>query len=118
VLLAVLVGAAAEAPLTGCSSCNTSIATQMLRPASVGLYYSFGFRSDCGGDVWFLDQGLLPPGIGLLDTGQLLGTPTLAGTYPFTVGVFDYASGDTAYKGFALTVYPAAPTPTPTPLPG
>jgi len=89
----------------------------MLRPATVGVRYNFGLRSDCGGDVWFLEAGTLPPGIGLIDTGQLVGVPTLAGVFTFTVGVFDYPSGDTAYKGFALTVAPAAPTPTPTLLP-
>ena len=61
--------------------------------------------------------GSLPPGIGLQDDGHLAGVPTLVGLYTFTVGVFDYPSGATAYKGLSIIVGPAA-SPTPTPTPG
>ncbi|MDX2168240.1 MAG: putative Ig domain-containing protein [Deltaproteobacteria bacterium] len=102
---------------SGCSDCGTSITTPSLPDAVVGVNYFVELNSDCGGDVWFIQSGLLPPGISLQDTGKLRGVPTLDGTYPFTVGVFDFDSGDTAYKGFALTVEPAQEaSPSPTPL--
>lgn len=100
---------------SGCSDCDLRISTRMLPDATVGIRYSVPLTSNCGGDIWFIQTGSLPPGIGLEDDGDLAGIPTLAGIYTFTVGVFDIPSGATAYKGFALTVRPAAPTPTATP---
>lgn len=103
---------------SGCSDCGTSITTGSLPDGAVGVNYFVELNSDCGGDVWFVQSGILPPGISLQDTGKLRGVPTLQGTYPFTVGVFDYASGDSAYKGFALSVDAGpdtSPTPTSTP---
>jgi len=100
---------------SGCSDCDLRVSTRMLPDATVGIRYDVPLTSNCGGDVWFLQTGTLPPGIGLEDDGDLAGIPTLAGIYTFTVGVFDYPSGATAYKGFSLTVDPASPTPTATP---
>jgi hypothetical protein len=102
---------------SGCSDCDLRVSTRMLPDATVGIRYSVPLTSNCGGDVWFLQTGSLPPGIGLEEDGDLAGIPTLAGTYTFTVGVFDYPSGAVAYKGLSITVDPAAPTPTPTPSP-
>lgn len=103
----------------GCSDCDLEVATGSLPNATVGLTYKFGLRSQCGGDAWFVSDGQLPPGIGLLQDGTLRGVPTAAGTYNFVVEVVDYDgwySGDTAFKGLALTV-DNAPTPLPTPSP-
>jgi hypothetical protein len=100
----------------GCSSCGLSVSTRALPDATVGQKYSFSLSSNCGGGAWFLQTGSLPPGIGLQDDGDLIGIPTLAGIYTFTVGVFDFASGETAFKGLSLTV-DDAPTPTPTTTP-
>lgn len=108
-LLALLAAAGLSATQlvgSGCSDCSTSITTASLPDGVVGENYFLELNSDCGGDVWFVQSGTLPPGISLQDTGKLRGVPTLAGIYPFTVGVFDYGSGDTAYKGFALVVEP------------
>ncbi|MFN8640649.1 MAG: putative Ig domain-containing protein [Candidatus Binatia bacterium] len=102
---------------SGCSDCDLRVSTRMLPDATVGIRYDVPLTSNCGGDAWFLQTGSLPPGIGLEDDGELAGIPTLAGTYTFTVGVFDYPSGATAYKGLSITVDRAAPTPTPTPSP-
>jgi hypothetical protein len=102
---------------SGCSDCDLRISTRMLPDATVGIRYNVPLTSNCGGDAWFIQTGSLPPGIGLEDDGDLAGIPTLAGTYTFTVGVLDIPSGATAYKGFALTVDPGAPTPTATPAP-
>ena len=100
---------------SGCSDCTLRVSTRMLPDATVGIRYDVPLTSNCGGDAWFLQTGTLPPGIGLQDDGELAGIPTLAGTYTFTVGVFDFPSGATAYKGLSLTVDPASPTPTATP---
>jgi len=100
---------------TGCSDCDLRVSTRMLPDAVVGIRYDVPLTSNCGGDAWFLQTGTLPPGIGLEEDGDLAGIPTLRGTYAFTVGVFDFASGATAFKGLSLTVDPGAPTPTATP---
>ena len=102
---------------SGCSDCDLRVSTRMLPDATLGIRYDVPLTSNCGGDAWFLQTGSLPPGIGLEEDGELAGIPTLAGTYTFTVGVFDYPSGAVAYKGLSITVDRAAPTPTPTPTP-
>ena len=102
---------------SGCSDCDLRVSTRMLPDATLGIRYDVPLTSNCGGDAWFLQTGSLPPGIGLEEDGELAGIPTLAGTYTFTVGVFDYPSGAVAYKGLSITVDRAAPTPSPTPTP-
>ena len=97
----------AAAPL-GCSDCDLEIVTNALPDGTVGVPYSFGVASHCGGDFWVVSQGNLPPGIGLLDNGILRGVPTDAGTSVFTLGVIDTDTGDRAFKGFSLIVDPAA----------
>jgi hypothetical protein len=109
--------AAGATTQSGCSDCDLRVSTRMLPDATVGIRYNVPLTSNCGGDLWFIQTGSLPPGIGLEDDGDLAGIPTLAGTYTFTVGVFDIPSGAPAYTGFALTVAPGTPTPTATPLP-
>ncbi len=98
--------AAVPGPI-GCNDCNLQITTEALPDGIVGENYSFGLSSQCGGDFWFLDNGNLPPGIGLLAEGQLRGTPTLAGSFAFTLGVVDGDTLETALKGFVLTVQEA-----------
>ncbi|HVN85565.1 MAG TPA: putative Ig domain-containing protein [Candidatus Binatia bacterium] len=93
----------------GCSDCDLQIDTAMLADGTVGASYSQGLHSDCGGDFWFLQEGNLPPGIGLLERGELRGTPSTPGVFHFTVGVVDEDSHETAFKGFALTVKPGPP---------
>lgn len=115
-LLAVL-AAAHLLSATGCSDCDLRVSTRMLPDATLGIRYAVPLTSNCGGDAWFLQTGSLPPGIGLEEDGDLAGIPTLAGTYTFTVGVFDFGTGETAYKGLSITVLDALATPTPTPTP-
>jgi hypothetical protein len=43
--------------------------------------------------TWSVNAGSLPPGITLTSAGVLAGTPTTAGSYPFTVNVIDQNSG-------------------------
>lgn len=104
----------------GCSNCDLAVSTTSLPDAAVGVRYNRSLSSSCGGDAWFLQTGSLPPGIGLQEDGDLAGVPTLVGLYTFTVGVFDYSSGEAAYKGLSIAVAPSPPptaTPTPTPPP-
>lgn len=92
--------------VAGCSDCSLEVATSGLVDGSVGTPYFAELTSECGGDLWFLQTGQLPPGIGLQDNGDLEGLPTTAGTFTFVVGVFDFGSEETAYKGLALTIDP------------
>ncbi len=61
-----------------------------------------------GAYTWSLISGLLPPGLSL-STGRILGTPTAAGSYYFTLGVTDSASPvqASAYLPVKLVVLPA-----------
>jgi hypothetical protein len=94
--------------------CQLEIVTGNVPNAQVGVSYAIFLTSQCGGDSWFLQSGILPPGIGLRSDGLLSGTPGIAGSFAFTVGVFDFSSGDTAFRGLILNVLPAGiPTPTP-----
>ena len=99
-LLALLTGA-----VPACSDCNLSVSTQSLPDGDVGVFYFAPLDSHCGGDDWFIQTGSLPPGIGLQENGKIQGTPTSAGVFPFTVGVFDFGSGEVAYKGFEIAVF-------------
>jgi len=91
-----------------CSDCNLSVSTTDLPNGVVGEYYVTWLNSDCGGDAWFIQTGNLPPGIGVQDNGKVQGTPTVVGFYTFTVGVFDFGSGETAYRGLSIQIDPAA----------
>ena len=68
-----------------CSDCDLSVSTGTLPAGFVGVRYSKQLDSDCGGDAWFIQTGDLPPGIGLQEDGDLLGTPTTVGAFTFTV---------------------------------
>lgn len=95
------------APL-GCSNCDVEIVTNTLPDGIVGILYSFQVVSDCGGDFWFVVEGNLPPGIGLLDNGILRGTPSNPGISTFTLGVANLDTGDQTFKGFSLVIDPAS----------
>jgi hypothetical protein len=98
--------------------CEVKIETNALPPGIVGVEYRFNLDSKCGGDDWFIAEGLLPPGISLQSDGDLVGTPVVAGSFIFTVGIIDYFDYDEAFKGFQLTVGTlgglSGPTPSPT----
>lgn len=94
--------------LPACSDCDLSVKTTSLPNGVVGVSYRAQLYSHCGGDIWFIQAGNLAPGIGLNDDGDLQGVPTRSGIYTFTVGVFDFGSGETAYQGLAIQVDPAA----------
>ncbi len=54
---------------------------------------------------WTISSGTLPQGVTLSSAGVLSGTPILAGSYNFTVGVSDQA-GASASASFQLTIAP------------
>jgi CshA-type fibril repeat protein len=65
--------------------------------------------------AWSLASGTLPPGLNLNpNTGEITGTPTTLGVYPFTVRVTD-AGGLSATKAESITVF-NGPTVTTSPL--
>ena len=102
VVMCITLGAA----LAGC--CSLKITTETLPPAVEGRKYSFEMDSECGGDVWFLSAGTLPPGIALDSNGEIYGIPTVPGVYFVTLGVDDL-SGNTVVKGYEITVLEAGP---------
>jgi hypothetical protein len=108
VVVAALAVALALGGPVACDGCSVKITTDALPDGIVGVEYFVQLDSDCGGDVWFLEEGNLPPGITLSDGGKLAGTPLLAGVYGFTIGVVDYDDGDFAFRGFVLAVLEAA----------
>jgi len=64
--------------------------------------------------AWGTSGGSLPPGLSLSSAGALSGTPSTAGTYPFSVMVTDHANG-TATQNYSLTVG-SAPSGGPSPI--
>ncbi|MGP0025939.1 MAG: beta strand repeat-containing protein, partial [Streptosporangiaceae bacterium] len=63
--------------------------------ADVGGAYSYTLTA-AGGTTpytWSVNAGTLPPGLTLSSAGVLSGTPTTAGSYPFTVNVIDANNG-------------------------
>ena len=74
-------------------------------PGTVGTFYQVHFFADGGVQPysWALVAGQFPPGLSLDPSGLLSGTPTTAGTFPFTVRVTDQ-SGQQATGQFNITV--------------
>jgi hypothetical protein len=92
-----------------------SIATTGLPPGFVNAKYSAPI-SAIGGALplaWTISVGSLPPGLVLSPTsGNISGTPTTQGTYPFTVQAKDSslpAPGQTAQGAFSITIAQPAP---------
>jgi hypothetical protein len=71
----------------------------------VGAAYSSSFGASGGATPYtFAISGSLPPGLGLNSpTGAITGTPTTAGTFPFTVTVTD-ANGTKATTSCAIVI--------------
>ena len=63
--------------------------------ADVGGAYSDTLTATGGTTpyTWSVNAGTLPPGLSLSSAGVLAGTPTAAGSYPFTVNVVDANNG-------------------------
>ena len=82
-----------------------SITTESLPNGEVGLEYSYILEifADTYKYTWTIIDGSLPDGLELRETtGRILGTPTTAGTYNFTVEVDD--TFNTATKDLSITI--------------
>lgn len=68
-----------------------SVATAVLPGGSQGVAYSARLLASGGqgGDRWTISSGALPPGLRLGLGGLISGTPTMSGTYSFTVQATD-----------------------------
>ena len=68
-----------------------SIATSLLPAASVNQPYQVTLATGGGAIpfVWPLASGTLPPGLALINNGQITGTATTTGLFNFTVRVQD-----------------------------
>ena len=96
-----------------------SITTSSLANGAPGAPYLDRLAAT-GGSLpytWSVSAGNLPPGLALAaSNGQISGTPTAAGTFPFTIQVKDFLGG-IATKALSITVG-AGLTITTTSLPG
>jgi hypothetical protein len=95
------------ATLSGCGDdCDPRIRTDTLPDGTVGVFYKVKLDSDCSSsrEFWFLADGTLPPGISLLDDGEISGTPSTAETFLFTVGLEETTFGGLTFKGLSLTI--------------
>jgi parvulin-like peptidyl-prolyl isomerase len=82
-----------------------SVSTESLPNGQVGVEYSFILEvfADTYKYTWTIIDGGLPDGLELRETtGRILGMPTTAGTYNFTVQVDD--SFNTATKDLSITI--------------
>jgi len=87
-----------------------TVTTASMPDATVGVRFSHILTSLGGRPeyAWLAESGVLPPGLGLTQTGEMSGTPTTAGTYNFVVRVTD-ADGNIATKALSMTIKPTAP---------
>lgn len=92
-----------------------------LAEGQVGQPYSAQLTATSGIDPlnWYIPEGTLPPGLSInTSTGLISGTPTLEGTYPFSITVYDaHQSFDGPIQCSIKIVKPVTPTPTPTRVP-
>ena len=90
-----------------------TITTASLPGGTAGMPYSATLQATNGTPpyTWSLDSGSLPAGLTLnSSTGAITGTPTAAGTSPFTAKVTDSASrSDTQPLSVAVAPAPVAP---------
>jgi putative Ig domain-containing protein len=98
-----------------------TITTATLPGGTVGLAYDQPVQASGGTGVltWSIDVGTLPQGLSLNPTtGRIFGTPTAAGTSPFTVRVADtVGQTDTQALSILIITPPILPTITTTLLP-
>ncbi|MBC8413589.1 putative Ig domain-containing protein, partial [bacterium] len=74
---------------------DPEINTAVMHYSSVGLSYTANLAASggTGSYTWLIFSGALPTGLSLNPaTGVISGTPTIAGTYAFTVQITDSSS--------------------------
>lgn len=57
--------------------------------------------------TWSVIHGSLPPGLKLKNDAAVVGTPTQAGVFTFTLRVDDVIDGTSATREFTITIHPA-----------
>lgn len=82
------------------------ITTAVLPDGVVGTPYSqtLAVTGGTGPFIWVLLSGTLPPGLGLDSQGQITGTPTSGGTFPFQVEATDYTFKLSTSKSFSINI--------------
>lgn len=90
-----------------CRTPAVVIMTEALPDGMIGAAYAFRLEATSGVTpyVWSRVQGNLPPGVDLLDSGALEGTPTEEGEFVFDVQVRD-AKGSVAAATFSIVIHP------------
>ncbi|MCP4658216.1 MAG: DUF11 domain-containing protein [bacterium] len=85
--------------------CDVSLSPPALPAGTHGIPYSQIITAGGGVPAFYfaVTAGTLPPGLGLAGGGLLSGTPTLPGTYPFTVTASD-SIGCQGSRGYSLVV--------------
>jgi len=87
------------------------VVTNTLTPGTVGIAYSVTLLASGGtssGYSWSVSSGALPAGLSLSTAGVISGTPSAAGSFPFTAKVTD-SSAVTASASLSMTVAAATP---------
>ena len=83
---------------------GTAVVTSSLPDGTVGMFYSEPLEADGGTPPYsWLTLDTLPPGLSLSASGMITGTPSLYGTYPFTVEVMD-TLGDIDTQDLTITI--------------
>lgn len=90
------------------------ILTHNFEIGTVGKAYSepLSANADQRGEIfgWTVVNGSLPPGLTILPSSRVQGTPTAAGTYNFTLQAARSGTGMTSQKSFTITIAGDAPT--------
>jgi hypothetical protein len=97
-----------------------TIATSSLAAGTDGAAYTQSLLATGGtpGYTWSITGGSLPAGLTLAGTGVISGTPTVSGTFNFTVQVSDSSNPvQTKSAALSITVAPTQLEVTPTSLP-
>jgi len=100
-----------SAGLVACGGdCDPEVLTGVLPDGVVGQDYAATLQGGCEGDpVWFFVNGDLPQGLVLLDDGEVVGVPQVAGTFVFAVALYDVEDWEYSdSKAVSLTVRPAS----------
>jgi hypothetical protein len=90
----------------GSTASTLTITTTSIPYPTRGVFYNAQLRASGGlpSYTWFVAAGALPPGLALnSSTGALSGTPTVVGTYYFTIGVRD-SSNKTATRAYKTLI--------------